>query len=269
MTQIKKINNSLIMEIICYSCGRGEFPENTLEGIANCQSINPEWRIEMDIQITKDGHLVLFHDYETKRVTGEHHLIAEMNLSEVQALNSGNHFAKDGEYIYRNAPLSIPLLQYVFEQFPKARFMLDVHTDKLTAVELLIALVEKYGVADNIIVVSKYDATIRAFKQQRPDWIYGVPTMEAKKMIYSSFLGLDTLFPIRSDILMLPQKAGSINILSRRVINHAKRRNKKLWVWMYEGEYVGNVNTKEDLLQMESLGADGVFTDYPSQLMGA
>ena len=81
------------MTIICYSCGRGENPENTIKGIKHCQEINPNWRIEMDIQITSDDQLVLFHDYETKRTTGEDKLINELSLAEVKQLNAGYHFA--------------------------------------------------------------------------------------------------------------------------------------------------------------------------------
>ena len=82
-----KMNKANQMTIICYSCGRGENPENTLKGIKHCQTINPEWRIEMDVQMTADEQLVLFHDYNTKRTTGVNKLINELSLEEVKELN--------------------------------------------------------------------------------------------------------------------------------------------------------------------------------------
>ena len=85
------------MDIICYSCGRGENPENTIEAIAHCQRVNPQWRIEMDIQMTSDNHLVLFHDYETKRTTGVEKQINNLTLNEVKELNAGYNYKLHGK----------------------------------------------------------------------------------------------------------------------------------------------------------------------------
>lgn len=253
------------LEIICYACGRGESPENTFEGIAHCQSVNPDWRIEMDIQITRDGHLVLFHDYNMERITGQNVEIKDLTLVEVQQLNAGYHFQKDGAYPYRDSSLLIPTVEDVFARYPDARLMLDVHADDPRAIEKLISLIDQYGRHQDIIV-SHYDEVIAAFRERKPRWTYGVPAGEAKKMLYSSFLYLDGLFPIKSDILMLPQQFGKINVLSSRVINHAKKRNKRLYAWMYEGDTVKNIETLSDLETMSSLGVDGVFVDRPSEL---
>lgn len=256
------------MEIICYACGRGEYPENTILAIKNCQAVSPEWRIEMDIQMTKDGRLVLFHDNNTERITGDSRLINELTWSEVKKLNAGFNFKYNDQYIYRKNPIQVPEVEAVFRQFPQAKLLLDIRTSNLDVVDKLVALVEKYSRADKTVIVSRYDKIINNFRKERPVWQYGVPSMEAKRMIYSSFLLLDNFFPIKSDILMLPQNAGKMNVLTKRVLSHAKKRNKKLWVWLYEGkDEVKNVDSKDDLLKMKKLGADGVFTDYPKKLM--
>jgi glycerophosphoryl diester phosphodiesterase len=254
------------MDIICYSCGRGEAPENTLEGIQNCLSANPDWRIEMDIQLTKDQELILFHDYEIERITGNTGRVNQLNLAAIKQLDAAYHFQKEQKNIDRFPPHQIPTLEQVFQQFPKAKLLLDVHTNNLVAVDLIIQLIQQYGLSQQIIIVSHYDEVVKAFKKKQPTWKYGVPTNEAKKMIYSSFLFLDQFFPIQSDILMLPEKLGNQMILRDRVIQHAKKRKKKLWVWLNEGEKVLNVNNKADLIRMQELGADGVFTDYPQRL---
>jgi len=255
------------MEIICYSCGRGENPENTIVGIEHCQTVNPNWRIEMDIQITRDEKLVLFHDYRTKRITGEDKQINDLSLKEVKQLNAGYHFKANDQYIYRSNPIQIPELETVFKIFPDTQLVLDIHTDNLLATTKLIALIEKYSSADKIIIVSQYDRIIKALKAKKPHWKYGAPTNEAKNMIYSSFLYLDSFFPIKSNILLLPQMAGKIKVLTKRVVNHAKKRNKLLWTWVHEGEAVKNVDSKTELLQMKEIGADGVFTDHPKKLL--
>ena len=261
------MNKAHQMTIICYSCGRGENPENTIKGIKHCQAVNRDWRIEMDVQITADEQLVLFHDYETKRTTGEDKLINELSLKEVKALNAGYNFKEQEKYSYRSAPVKVPALREVFNQFPKAKLLLDIHTNNPKVVKILLDLIDADFREGDFIIVSEYDEIINKLRIERPNWRYGVPAKAAKKLLYSSFLYLDGLFPIKSDILMLPKMYGKINVLSKRVINHAKKRKKKIWAWMYEGEYVTTVNSKIEMEELGKVGIDGIYTEYPEKLL--
>jgi len=261
-----KMRKAHQMKIICYSCGRGENPENTIKGIQHCQEINPDWRIEMDVQITSDEKLVLFHDYETKRVTGEDQLINELSLKEVKELNAGYNFKDQDNYIYRSNLIKIPTLKEVFQKFPNAKLLLDIHTNNPKVVNILIDLIDSAFNESDFILASEYDDIIKQLKRERPNWRYGVPANEAKKMLYSSFLYLDRLFPIQSDILMVPKQYGKINVLTNRVINHAKKRKKPIWVWMYEGEEVRTVNSIKEIEDLEALGIDGIYTEFPQKL---
>ena len=261
-----KMINTPPIEIICYSCGRGENPENTIKGITHCQSVNPDWRIEMDVQLTSDGHLVLFHDYETKRTTGADKLINELSLKEVKKLNAGYNFRVKDNYIYRATPIKIPTLKEVFREFPQAKLLLDIHTNNLEVVKIFIDLIESEFKEGDFIIASEYDKIIERLKSERPNWIYAVPAKEAQKMLYSSFMYLDGLFPIQSDILMVPMYYGKIKVIRNRVINHAKKRNKKIWAWMHEGEEVKTVNSVKEIQALKALGIDGAFTDYPERI---
>lgn len=254
------------MKIICYSCGRGEYPENTIEGIKHCQRINPEWRIEMDIQITLDEELVLFHDYNTLRTTGSEGLINKLKVKDVFNLNAGHNFIKEGELIYRSKPIKVPALSEVFETFPRAKLLLDIHTDNIKAVQILTDLITSKFKSGDFIIVSEYDQIIKEFRKKKPNWKYGVPEKEAKKMLYSSFLCLDRFFPIKSNILMLPKQYGKINVLTKRVMAHAKKRKKEIWAWMYEGESVKTVDSLEEIQELQKLGVQGIFTEFPEKI---
>lgn len=259
------------MEIICYSCGRGENPENSLKGIRHCLSVNADWRIEMDIQITADNKLVLFHDYETTRTTGRVSRINELTLSELSKLNIAYNFKKEGSFPYRNNPIKIPELKDVFIEFPDAKLLLDIHSKNPKIVQIFIDLIEREFKKGDFIVASEYDEIIEKIKIKKPNWTFGVPAKEAKKMLYSSFLYLDDLFPIKSDILMLPLKYGNINVLSKRVVNHAKKRERELWAWKYESKDLDTTKFKavesiKDLELLENIGVSGVFTEYPLKL---
>ncbi len=259
------------MDVICYACGRGENPENTLQGIAHCQSLAPDWRIEMDIQMAGDGTLVLFHDEGTLRITGEDANISELTLSEISHLNAGHHFnnqlSNQGHFPHRDDKLAIPTLEQVFELFPNARLMLDIHTDNLAAVAKVIAMVEAHSAQEQVVIASHHDHVIRQFREVRPDWIYGASAREVKKLLYSSFLRLEKLCPIPADILMVPRQYGKLNVLSKRILKRTKDSETALWAWLYEGECVRNIDCLEDYLALEALGVDGVFSDRPQNLL--
>ncbi len=257
------------MDVICYACGRGEFPENTLEAIQNCQQINPEWRVEMDLQLTKDHEIVLFHDDSTLRTTGLEARVSELSLTDLKVLNAGHGFEKEGSFPFRDSPLSVPTLKQVFETHPAIKVLLDVHTANLAVVPLIIDLIEDYGMAEQVVIVSKYDEIVNNFKVVKPKWTYGAATKEVKKLIYSSFLKLDGLFPLKSDILMIPVKYGKMTVLTPRIVKHAGKHNKQIWAWMEEGEQVVTVQSARDIQKLSSQGVSGFFTEYPSTIQTA
>jgi len=253
-------------EIICYGCGRGENPENTIEAINHCQNINSNWRIDLDLQLTKDGEVVLFHDYNTNRRTGVNHNIFDLTLNEVKQLNAGFYFKKRGQYFYRNNPIKIPTLKEVFSLFPKAKYVLDIHTDNDRIIDKIIDIISTYKNAENIIIVSHYDTIIRDFKRKKPNWCFGVATNELKKMVFSSFIFLDFFFPLKSDVLLIPIKYNKIKLLTNRVIKHVKKRNKKIIVWMKEGKTNDDVvciNSKKDYILLKKKGIDAIYTEFP------
>lgn len=251
------------MEIICYACGKGENPENTLEGIKHCQSVNSSWRVEMDIQLTKDHQLVLFHDQTTTRLTGKEHWIHDLELSEAQALDVGFSFQQQ-----KHKPYSMPTLKTVLETFPEMKIMLDIHTNKPIVIDKVIELIEAYAATERVVIASQYDLIINLFKQKRPNWIYGAAAKEAKRLIYSSFVFLDTWFPLSSNILMIPEYYGNIKVLTPRVRKHVKKQQKKIWAWCLESKQkVLTIEHKKQLETFKKLGVDGIFTAYPQQLM--
>lgn len=71
----------------------GKYPENTMEAIRAAVALGVD-QIETDIRVTKDGELVLHHDYMVDRTTdGEGH-VRDMTLSEIKKLDAGVKFDK-------------------------------------------------------------------------------------------------------------------------------------------------------------------------------
>jgi len=69
----------------------GLYPENTMIAFEKCLEYAPE-AIEMDVQMTKDGELVVFHDEEVSRTTGAKGWVKDMTLAEMLELDPSNGF---------------------------------------------------------------------------------------------------------------------------------------------------------------------------------
>ena len=78
-----------------------EAPENSLAAFRKAAD---QWfGMELDVQLTKDGKLVVFHDFDMKRMCGVHKKITELTYAELE------------QYSLKNSTEKIPLFSNVLE----------------------------------------------------------------------------------------------------------------------------------------------------------
>ena len=68
--------------------GENNRPENSLASFR--AAVDKGYGIELDVHLTKDGHLVVHHDDSLKRMTGVDKRIADCTLEEVRACKLPN-----------------------------------------------------------------------------------------------------------------------------------------------------------------------------------
>ena len=93
-------------------------PENTIPAFTGAYQQGADG-IELDVRLTSDNHLVVFHDRNLKRITGQNRLVTNATLQEIRSLDVGGWFGPD----YRG--LCAPILDEVFEALP-AGFLINV-----------------------------------------------------------------------------------------------------------------------------------------------
>ncbi len=64
-------------------------PENTLAAFREAAELGADW-LEMDVQMTRDGALVVIHDETVDRTTNGSGRVADLTLAEIRALDAGN-----------------------------------------------------------------------------------------------------------------------------------------------------------------------------------
>jgi glycerophosphoryl diester phosphodiesterase len=84
--------------------------------------------VEIDVQPTRDGHWVVFHDWTLDCRTNGHGLTREQSLSELQTLDVGYGYSADGgrTYPFRGKGLGMmPSLDNVLDAFPGRHFLIN------------------------------------------------------------------------------------------------------------------------------------------------
>lgn len=79
------------MLIIGHRGAAGEKPENTLTAIRHAINSGAD-AVEFDVRLTKDGHLVLAHDFHLYRTHKKFDLIRLKTLSELQKITAGSEY---------------------------------------------------------------------------------------------------------------------------------------------------------------------------------
>jgi glycerophosphoryl diester phosphodiesterase len=97
-------------KIAAHRSGKGIAPENTLAAVKECVKADGYKldMIEIDVQLTRDNELVLFHDIyldddsdSAEYFSKEKVTVFSKDYEELRALNLGENFKRNGEYPYR------------------------------------------------------------------------------------------------------------------------------------------------------------------------
>lgn len=85
-------------------------PENTMPAFEKSVDMKAEM-LEVDVQMSKDGELVVIHDHTIDRTTDGRGAVKDLTYEEIRNLDAGNHFSKEfaGE--------KIPTLSEVLDEY--------------------------------------------------------------------------------------------------------------------------------------------------------
>lgn len=75
--------------IIAHRGASGEQPENTVAAFQRAWDLGVEG-CELDVRVSRDGHVVVMHDDNTKRITGVDKAVADQTLAELKQLDAGH-----------------------------------------------------------------------------------------------------------------------------------------------------------------------------------
>lgn len=241
-------------------------PEATLAAFAAAVENGAEV-LEMDVQVTADGALVVLHDDTVDRTTDGSGAVSGITLDRVKRLNAGHRFrGASGDFPYRNTPVRIPTFREVAEAHPGRPFVVELKAEGTA--EPLCREIRAAGREGRTLVGSFARPELDRFRRLCPDTPTSAAFFEAAAFIVLSRLRLAGLYrtgeggagpaPRGPDALLVSERSGPLTVVTPSFLAAARRLGLPVVVW--------TVNDPADMRRLLDLGVDGILTDDPETL---
>lgn len=230
-------------------------PENTLLAMKAALEVGVD-SLETDVRTTRDGHLILFHDEYLRRTTGVEGTVGGSTLGELQQLDLGYMFSRDGtSFPYRGKGLRVVTIQEAFEALPQCKFNIDIKSPDGRSSALLAEAIRDCGREDSVIVASFLPPQLERFRSLMPSVATSAHLPEVRRFLLGVRLRAMSVFcrRIAFRALQVPLHYGRIQVVSERFLVEAHKRNIAVHVW--------TINDRETMEWLIDLGVDGIFTD--------
>ncbi len=212
-------------------------PENTLAAIRKAIEDGADW-VEIDVQETADGEVVVFHDADFMKLAGIDLKIWDATMNDIKKIDIGSWFAP--EFKDQRVPTLGQVLDLCKGQV-NVNIELKYYGHDQQLEQRVVDIVEANDMASNVVFMSLKNDAVRKMKSIRPDWTVG--------LLMSVSAG--NLRQIEADFL-----AVNANFSDRHFVRAAHAINKQVYVW--------TVNDPVGMSTMIGRGVDGLITDKPA-----
>lgn len=219
----------------------GKYPENTMLAFKKAIECGVDG-IELDVQLTKDGEIVIIHDETVDRTTDNTGFVVDYTYEEISKLNANFKF-KEVKFV------GIPTLREYFKYVKDFDIITNIElktgiNEYLGIEEKVLELIKEFKLEEKVIISSfnhfsvlrmkKLDSKIKCgFLSE--DWI-----IDAGK--YTNSHKIECYHP-------------RYNNLIPEVISELKKYNLEINTW--------TVNSEESIKYMLENEIDGIITNYP------
>ncbi|MDN5303936.1 MAG: glycerophosphoryl diester phosphodiesterase [Fusobacteriaceae bacterium] len=232
------------MKIFAHRGASGNAPQNTISAIKLALEEKSDG-IEIDVQLTKDNKVVVFHDWDINKITNLQGEIGEYTLKELKQLDVGLCFSDK----FKNE--RIPTLDEVLDIVPKD-IILNIEL-KLKAyntaplVEKTAEILKKRNRYENILISSFNHKNLEKFNTILPEIKIA--------LLYSANI-INPIHYLNNFSMDIYSFNLDSNYINKEIINTLHKQNKKIFIWTVD-------NIKDAKLFME-MNVDGIMTNYPS-----
>lgn len=224
-----------------------EAPENTIAAFLLAAELGADG-IELDAQLSKDGEVVVIHDFSLETTTDGHGLVGTKTRAELQALDAGSWF----DPVF--AEQRIPTLPQVVEAVGQRLLLnIELKTARLVDSDLakaVVRIIEENHLLDRVVISSFNHLALRKIRQLNP-WI-------PIGLLYSP----DMPLPLRRTWLRPLLRPEALHpyyeMIDAQAIRWAKERGYRIHTW--------TVDDPGTMWKLMRLGVDLIITNRPDLL---
>lgn len=231
-------------KIFAHRGASGYAPENTIKAFLMAAEQGADG-IELDVQLTRDGEVVVVHDESLDRVTGIHGYVRDYNLQELKAISFDNHMEE-----YKG--IQIPTLKEVLECMKPLG--LEVNIELKTGIfwypeieEKTAEIVRQAEMETKVIYSSFNHYSVQKIRKIQPQaktaYLYSDVFLNIEK--YAQDTGVDGIHPAVYHMKMAD------------FAEKYKNSQLKVRVW--------TVNDEKDMERFISEGYEAIITNYPDK----
>jgi glycerophosphoryl diester phosphodiesterase len=236
-------------------------PENTMTAFEHGMSFGAD-ALELDIQQTSDGELVVIHDPTLERTTNGSGPVAAYTLDELRGFDAGYTFTTDdgATFPFRGQGITIPTLREVFELFPSTRINIDLKESTPDREERLWTLIQEFEAEERICAGCFDHMALIRFRRLTGGRVATSASPREVRNFLLAAMSHTTRWWLRPayDALQVPDTYGAIRIISRTSVEAAHRVGIDVHVW--------TVDERAHMQALLALGVDGLMTDRPDVL---
>jgi glycerophosphoryl diester phosphodiesterase len=212
--------------------------ENTMAAFRHAVALGYTY-LETDVHVTRDGMLLAFHDHLLDRVTDVAGAVADLDYSDVQQARI-------------RTTEQIPTLAQLVEEFPHARFNIDIKAQG--AVAPLVDLIREHDLWDRVLVGSFSIRRIRTFRRltggrvptsAHPGEVVAFrfcPSARVARRVAGGFAAFQ-----------VPHRRHGLRIVTPGLVRRAHAAGTHVHVW--------TVDDPDEMALLLERGVDGLFTD--------
>lgn len=236
-TAVAIVGDSVINKKIDVTAHRGssiKAPENSISAVRLAIEEQADY-VEIDVMLTKDEEVVLFHDTTLKRISGSDEKIKDMTLEQVKKVDNGSYFSS----VYKGE--TIPTLKEVL-QLAKGKVKLNIELKPVGNGDLLAEkvaqIIKSYGMEEEVVVSSLDYKCIEAFINQEINVRTG----------YIVSLGVGHFSQLPVDFISV-----EYGLLTEELVYDMHLWGKEVHVW--------TINDPEKVRDVARLRVDNIITD--------
>lgn len=219
----------------------GKYPENTILAFKKAIEVGAEG-IELDVQLTKDGEVVIIHDETIDRTTNGKGFVVDYTYEEISKF--------DASYIFKDMGFnSIPTLREYFELVKDLDIVTNIElktgvNEYLGIEKKVLDLILEYNLEKKVIISSFNHFSVIRMRDLAPQLKYGFLSedwlIDAGKYVHSH--GIQCYHP-------------RYNNLIQEVIEELRKYGLEINTW--------TVNSEKDMRYLYSNKIDVIITNYP------